>query len=117
MLTIKKGAKVAVLEGVELEGKIGTIGEYKVDVKKDATAVASIQVSEDLVKELIPGITVFVKGGAAAGANVDIVAAILAFAAKSPNNAVLKYLAMGAKAYREIAKEEAAAVVVEAPKA
>lgn len=104
-----------VLDGAELEGEIGKIAKYKLDVAKDGTVKGGVEVAQDIEKEIIPGLKVFIKGGATAGVDADAVVILIALAAKNPESKVLKYLAKGAAAVRDLIADEKKAL--EAPKA
>ena len=73
------------LEGVELEGKIGQVGDYSVDAKEDGTVESKAQVAYE--KQLLPFLKV--KGSAGVSIDLDIVAGVTALAEKS-GNGILK---------------------------
>lgn len=103
------------LEGKEVEGKIGEIGSYSVDVQADADILADVSLSID--KELTPGVKV--KLTLTGGAEIDAVALLAAQAAKS-DNAILKFLAEQAaklKAGQEVHPDVVAAATPPAPPA
>ena len=76
------------LEGKELEGKIGEVGNYYIDV--DARGRAKMHVDASLDKELIPGVT------AKLSLNGDVevrTATLVAAQAAKSDNKILKYIA------------------------
>lgn len=95
------------LEGKELEGKLGDVGNYSVDVDVHGKVAVALDIGID--KEVAPGVKAHVK--AEAGVELDVADLLLAQAAKSDNK-VLKFLAEQAaklKAGEEVHPDVAAA--------